>query len=80
MSGQRCETCRFWVAGPGLEGECHRNPPEVNHALALLMAENAMRLGRGIEDAREETQTSRFGVWPSTLNADWCGEWRKQTE
>jgi hypothetical protein len=70
VSGEKCETCRFWAKlSEGDEEwdrrECRRRSPLLTEALVL---------GRQDEDYDSHDAMTR--VWPVTHPDDFCGEWQ----
>ncbi len=61
MKGE-CDTCRFWQRDVGGLGECRRWPPVIVTG----------QIGDGIDP----DENLCVGVWPDTLERDWCGEWQ----
>ena len=88
----RCETCRFCV--PTDEdgdpcGECHRLPPHMADAGAVLLSlyqsapiddfSSLPDWGSWWESFNEQKSDSSNAVWPVLQFADngaWCGEWQ----
>jgi hypothetical protein len=64
-----CCNCRFWrerETKPGI-GNCHRNPPVICVEAWLVQNKNDS-LDLTIRDVID-------GLWPITVDSDWCGEW-----
>ena len=68
--GERCRTCRFWLADPS---ECHRHAPSVPVRGAGDSAESHETEGG------TATRTA-ISVWPVTDPDDWCGEWATRAD
>ncbi len=71
----KCENCRFWLrkkeAAPTngmIKGICVRYPPKGTGSFLPV----ANRIANTVQPQLFETTT-----WPTTNNAQWCGEWRK---
>jgi hypothetical protein len=61
---QRCETCGFW-AQMKANGACRRFPPVPD-------------IGPGGWHGAEADWA--YGIWPTTDQDDWCGEYQERTE
>lgn len=74
----KCENCRFWLrkeeAVPGngmIKGICVRYPPTATGSFVPIVN----RIANTMTPKLIETT-----VWPTTNNAQWCGEARVLTE
>jgi hypothetical protein len=75
MASPRCDTCRFWNEYvDDIYGECRRHPPVINARFAELYSLQELCLdGDETVDDTPHWIVQR-GVFPYTLDEDWCGE------
>jgi hypothetical protein len=75
VSGERCETCRFWhddgraTDDSWDRGQCRRSSP------TLVEAHFMPLLADGWEKDMERRE-AMSGLWPLTHDDDFCGEWQ----
>jgi hypothetical protein len=73
-----CKTCRFWEFGDHQDGNslgpCQRLPPHLPTPEAIR--DWFCRPDGGSESERPGIR----GVWPITMDCDWCGEYEKEGE
>lgn len=63
---ETCENCRFWQESEKRKGQgwCRRNPPR-------HIADNPPNALRGLG-------ITNRGIWPATIDSDWCGEFEER--
>ncbi len=66
-----CKHCRFWV--PAYKrmtiGQCRRFPPSVPDEFDIDLEEKLVK-----------ESDYATGVWPRTIDDDWCGEFQPREE
>ena len=81
MAKEQCDKCKFWRMTEGsidecgeYTGECKRYPP----VLSVLGKEEKEEFEAGLDgswNGRYEFETASW-VQPTTVNSDWCGEFK----
>lgn len=68
---QKCENCRYWIAGNGGAAACHQAAP-----VAVPWIAGRGALADYWNSSAQIVGVEARAVWPVTQPSDWCGQWR----